>query len=95
MPEQTAVQRDLKLRPFLCGAAQGLIQRIGVYLLVQRAGDTKTRGSRWDAVAKNTLATLSTLYQESDMNMVLSFVAVRERLPSGNSYFFTGYSPLK
>ena len=41
MPEQTAVQRDLKLRPFLCGAAQGLIQRIGVDLLVQRAGDTK------------------------------------------------------
>ena len=73
MPEQTAVQRDLKLRPFLCGAAQGLVQRIGVDLLVQRA-----------------LATLSTLYQESDMSMVLSFVAVRERLPSGNSYFLYG-----
>ena len=83
MPEQTAVQRDLKLRPFLCGAAQGLIQRI-----VQEI--RKTRGSRWDAVARNTLATLSTLYQESDMSMVLSFVAVRERLPSGNSYFLYG-----
>lgn len=90
MPEQTAVQRDLKLRPFLCGAAQGLIQRIGVDLLVQRQEIRKTRGSRWDAVARNTLATLSTLYQESDMSMVLSFVAVRERLPSGNSYFLYG-----
>ena len=95
MPEQTAVQRDLKLRPFLCGAAQGLIQRIGVDLLVQRAGDTKTRGSRWDAVARNTLATLSTLYQESDMSMVLSFVLYGSGCLPGTATFFTGYSPLK
>ena len=94
MPEQTAVQRDLKLRPFLVlrrasFSVSGSISSFSVQEI------RKTRGSRWDAVARNTLATLSTLYQESDMSMVLSFVAVRERLPSGNSYFFTGYSPLK
>ena len=71
MPEQAAVQRDLKLRPFLRGAAQGLVQCVGVDLLLQRAGDAKTRGSRMDAVARNTLATLSTLYQESDMGFPL------------------------
>ena len=41
MPEQAAVQRDLKLRPFLCGAAQGLVQCVGVDLLLQRAGNAK------------------------------------------------------
>ena len=41
MPEQTAVQCHLELRPFLRGGAQGGIQRVGVDVLLQCAGDAE------------------------------------------------------
>lgn len=41
MPEQPTVQRDLELRVFPCGLFQGLIQAVGVHILVQGAADAE------------------------------------------------------
>ncbi len=65
MPEQPTVQRDLELRVFPCGLFQGLIQAVGSTSSFRVQLTRNTRGSRRLMDARNTLATLSTLYQVS------------------------------